>query len=364
MTFSGSLEGAASLQTRIILGFLVFFSFLTIIYPSIVNRLLAEGMILLWALSVGHRLKAVSQAKLIIGGVIFLAAALSWALAGRVPELEYLLRLFNLLTILSLARYQDLEVILKVGFWIAFASFFIALGVYLLQIKVHFVKTYDTQLFLGSPTNAGLFFELNYAAMVTSLFLCSPIGRLNSVSLTAFLAAFFTFRTGFIYPILIFFNRYFRFRGDRLAWFIGTLVGVCLLYFLYLKYPILLEQRYYIWKSFFDGYQVFRIYSVAEATDLMFAGMQLSPWGAMGNAHSGFIEAILHSGLLYGLIMPIVTLVGVYCVDIRHRALMVFTFFLSFLMSQSLGGVGPVSLLATFLLAASFCFERTNADKN
>lgn len=348
-------------MSQITLGLAISCSMFSLITPGLVFIGLTEIFFLCWALLAFSRVSSVSKTSLQITIVVLLASFISWLLAGRLPEWSYILRLMNLLIVLLLARYRDVETILKVGFYFAFGSTAVAIMVYCFQVDVSFVKTYRNQQFLSLPANAGLFFELNYAAMVALLFLCGPQSRFHRVFPTLFIASFFSFRAGLVYPILIFANRYAPLRESRVIWFLGLVVVTILLYLLFLSGPTFLEQRYFIWTAAYNGYQAFSIYDLDEMAALLWAGTQVSIWRPLDNAHSGFIEAIFLMGLLYAVVTYVVFAWGALRIKAEYRALTVFILFLSFFMSQSLGGIGPVSLLATFLVSAAFSLQSDTA---
>jgi hypothetical protein len=132
-----------------------------------------QALLLAWAaiktiINFKINLKSLHFAILLGGSHI-----LSLILSNQLSDLDVLVKTANIILILIFADSTDLKIIFKVGRFFATISLVVTIAIYFSLIDLNIGLIYDYLHLFGRPVNSGIFFELNYAAMVALVFLTS-----------------------------------------------------------------------------------------------------------------------------------------------------------------------------------------------
>lgn len=208
-------------------------------------------------------------------------------------------------------------------------------------------QVYQTTYFLERNVNTGIFFELNYSAMFTiaSAFYLYNDNKIKLIAILLFAYCFYTFRSSIFFVPFLFMGNVKAFNK------LYFVILVLLFLYIYDNYGFLLEQRYYIWKSFFYTYD-FQIEKLSDFQNRMKEIMEQSPWGYSGlNLHNGIFESFIARGfystiIIYGYIVIILF----NSVDVFKQKVISVFLILSIFMSLAVGGLNILSLLFTILI--------------
>lgn len=214
-------------------------------------------------------------------------------------------------------------------------------------------RVYENIYFLGKKVNSGLFFELNYSAMVTiiSAFYVYGHQKIKLLMILAFTFFLFTFRVSLLIAPLVFL---YQSRALIITFFISL---VLLLIYIFSNYGVFLEQRFFIWTSFIENYE-FKIERIESFQNKMTKIMNDSPWGYSGlNLHNGFFESLISRGLISTTILYFYIIVIFFRTKSSNELILASCLILTIFMSLSVGGLNFLSIMFTLEI-----FKNINND--
>lgn len=334
-------------------------SFFVLISNSSVLYLFTELMLLAFVLNRLFMNRGFSMGRLLWAAILPFAFIINFLGSGAQLSFDYLIRIVNFSLVILVARQSDAFTLIRYVRYLLYVNFFITLMVFVGILPSFFASAiYKNILLFGLPINSGVVFEANYSGIVMGLLVFLSERKVRHYVVAIGSMMLFTFRTGFIAPIIDIVARYnsrILLHGILFSW-------VVLLVVLYNYMPFALEQRWFIWTSFFDFYEPAKMYSKEAVESFMAFGMQDSPWGESGlNLHSGIFESLLYKGLYYTALSGILIMFGLLSLPKSHLGLLIYFMVISTVFSVSLGGLNLTSMVFSFIVAA--CLDTDTGKK-
>lgn len=334
-------------------------SFFVLISNSSVLYLITELMLLAFVLNRLFMTRGFSVGRLLWTAILPFAFIVNLLDSGAQLSPDYVIRIVNFSLVILVARQNDAFTLIRYVRYLLYVNFLISLMVFVGILPSSFAsKIYEKILLFGVPINSGVVFEANYSGIVMGLLVFLSERKVRHYVVTIGSMMLFTFRTGFIAPIIdtvAYFNSRLLLHGILFSW-------VAMLVVLYNYTPFLLEQRWFIWSSFFDFYEPAKMYSKEVVESFMAFGMQDSPWGESGlNLHSGIFESLLYKGLYYTALSGLLMVFGLLSLPKAHLGLLIYFMVISTVFSVSLGGLNFTSMVFSFIVAA--CLDTDTGKK-
>ena len=327
-------------------------SFLPLLYPSFWTYAPVQILFFLFfakRMNLG-KMKRIRLALLIIMLLLFTCSPI---FLNGFYDFDTIVKMINFLLLILIVKKSDVALFLSALKPIAFFNILITIILFISQIKLPIGRTYDYIYLFGREVNTGIIFELNYAAMFALVFTFGVRLQTFRTMIAALSAALYTFRFGWVMPIINLSPMLRILHRVNTVWVFGFFAFLALLFFLFQFGPIFLEQRFFIWASFIGFYEAQTIYSAEQLASKVFDGMVDSNWGQMDNLHSGVLDTFGLRGSLNGLFLFILYVISLYRAHHSVLPLLFFMICLSFMMSLSTGGLNSLSLFFSILISST-----------